>query len=422
VAEGDGLLNRYTGKTVSGVRIPLSPPTFQRYSQMRIHPASSPAPLSRSHNTLNLSWFRGDRPSLPTWQWFLCWFLFVAALGILVPSQSAGADFASPAVSDSSARQAGVSQGNDPKADQAWKELSSLSPPADPPEWATRPPSEEDRRAHQKKQADFACRASDLARDFYTRFPAHEMAGWARGLENNFLGPFKADVLDYRAERIQQQALKKKAEGESAVLAEMEKGTREMLKQFPEHFVPNQLLLKIARRLDPEKGRRLVEEVRDTKGIPEFVKHEATELLKKLDAIGKPFALQCTAVDGREVDLGKLKGKVVLVDFWATWCVPCVAELPSLKATYARMAPQGFEIVGISFDQKKEVLTRFLEKEQIAWPQFFDGKGWKNQFGREYGIESIPTMWLVDKRGVLRDLNARGSLQEKVEKLMAESP
>jgi len=313
-------------------------------------------------------------------------------------------------------------EGKDSNADQAWKELESLRPPADPPEWANRQPTEEDRREHQKKQAEFACRASDLARDFYTRFPNHEMSSGAMSLEQTFMGPFKADVLDYRAARIEQQALKRKAEGESAVLAEMEKGAREMLKEFPEHFVPNQLLLKIARRLDPEKGRRLAEEVRDTKGLSDFVKQEATELLKKLDAVGKPFALKFTAVDGREVDLAKLKGKVVLVDFWATWCVPCVAELPALKATYAKLAPQGFEIVGISFDQKQETLTNFLVKEKMAWPQFFDGKGWRNQFGREFGIGSIPTMWLVDKRGVLRDLNARGALQEKVQKLMAESP
>jgi thiol-disulfide isomerase/thioredoxin len=308
------------------------------------------------------------------------------------------------------------------QADQAWKELEALRPPAEPSEWATQQPTDEDRREFQKKQVEFACRAADLARDFYTRFPNHDMAPIATGLERQFMGPFQSDVLDYRAQRIEQQALKRKAEGESVVLAEMEKGAREMLTEFPYNFVPSQLLLKVARQLEADKARKLAKEVRDTKNLPDFVKEEAADLLKKLDRIGKPFTLEFRAVDEREVDLNKLKGKVVLVDFWATWCVPCVSELPTVKAVYDKLVLQGFEIVGISFDQQKEALTRFLEKEKIPWPQFFDGKVWKNKFGQEFGVGSIPTMWLVDKRGILRDLNARNSLEEKVEKLLAETP
>ena len=153
---------------------------------------------------------------------------------------------------------------------------------------------------------------------------------------------------------------------------------------------------------------------------PDEVKDQARGLIKKSEALGKPVAIQYTALDGRDVDVSKLKGKVVLVDFWATWCGPCVGEVPNVKAAYSRLHDKGFEIVGISFDQKKDSLEHFVAENQMAWPQYFDGEGWGNKFGKEFGINSIPTMWLVDKKGNLRDLNGREGLEEKVSKLLAE--
>lgn len=126
------------------------------------------------------------------------------------------------------------------------------------------------------------------------------------------------------------------------------------------------------------------------------------------------------AVDGRDVNVANMKGKVVLVDFWATWCGPCVAELPNVLEAYRKLNPKGFEIVGISFDNNKKDLVDFVAEQKMPWVQYFDGKGWKNDFGVAYGINSIPAMWLVDKKGLVRDLNAREGLADKVEKLLAE--
>jgi len=76
--------------------------------------------------------------------------------------------------------------------------------------------------------------------------------------------------------------------------------------------------------------------------------------------------------------------------------------------------------VGISYDTDKGKLLRFLETNGIQWPQYFEGKSWENRYALQFGIYSIPTMWLLDKKGKLRDMDARGGLDDKVEKLLAE--
>lgn len=135
-------------------------------------------------------------------------------------------------------------------------------------------------------------------------------------------------------------------------------------------------------------------------------------------AVGAPLDLKFKSVEGKTVDLAELKGKVVLIDFWATWCGPCVAEVPHVKATYEKFRNKGFEIVGISLDKDKSRLEAFVKGQGMTWPQYFDGKGWENEISAKYGIESIPTMWLVDKEGKIADLNARRDLEGKVSKLL----
>jgi peroxiredoxin len=136
------------------------------------------------------------------------------------------------------------------------------------------------------------------------------------------------------------------------------------------------------------------------------------DYLKQLEA-GKglkvgaaPPPIKAATLAGGEVSLEDLKGKVVLVDFWATWCPPCKKELPGLKKLYAELHEKGFEIVGVDGVEKSvEALKKFIEKEQITWPQVVgDGKA----IARSYGVEALPRTVLIGKDGHVAAIDLRG--------------
>ncbi len=151
-----------------------------------------------------------------------------------------------------------------------------------------------------------------------------------------------------------------------------------------------------------------------------MIQGQMKSLQMMADLKTKPLELKFKAVDGREVDLTKLQGKVVLLDFWATWCGPCIAEVPNVVKAYEKLHGKGFEIVGISLDQDKDKLEAFTKEKGMTWPQYFDGKGWENEFAQKYGVHSIPAMWLVNKKGIVISTEARENMAEQVEKALAE--
>lgn len=330
----------------------------------------------------------------------------------------------------------------------AWQEvLKALRPPPPPADWRTNQPTKAQIDEYEKKNGVLAGQAADKAKDFYTKYPTHAKAKEARGMEIQLLGvavqlgdtnrqsqldelqvkrlndpTLPADEkFNLRAQQIVKM-LTEEGANRAAFLEKAEKTIRDLQREFPKRDETHELLLMVAQAyldLDNAAKARVITEDIATKASGD-AKEQAEAQLRKLDLVGKPLELRFTDLGGKDVSLKNLAGKVVLVDFWATWCGPCRAALPEVKETYAKYRGKGFEIIGISFDKDKDTLTKFVADESMTWPQYFDGLGWENKLGQKYEISSIPTVWLVDKKGNLRDLNGRQSLATKVEKLLGE--
>jgi thiol-disulfide isomerase/thioredoxin len=174
-------------------------------------------------------------------------------------------------------------------------------------------------------------------------------------------------------------------------------------------------------RVDKQKGITFLEQL-SLNSEPKLAS-SAKAQLEKVQLVGKPLELTFTTTKGDKLDLQTdYHGKVVLIDFWASWCPDCIRELPTVQEVYGKYKDEGFAVIGISLDKDAKALSNFVSKKSIPWPQYFDGKGWDNELSTKYGISEIPEMWLIDREGHLVSTQiTMGQLDDRVAELLNSS-
>ncbi len=152
----------------------------------------------------------------------------------------------------------------------------------------------------------------------------------------------------------------------------------------------------------------------------EALKRRIADDFKRLDLMGKPLNLTLSPIQGGPLELATLRGHVVVVIFWSAESPHSLLWLRDFRASWEKLAQDNLRVVTISLDQDRAALAERLRDLPASWPTHFDGKGWKSPLARSLGINALPSVWILDKKGLLRTLNARDSYETWIRQLRRE--
>ncbi|MGA7394376.1 MAG: TlpA disulfide reductase family protein [Terrimicrobiaceae bacterium] len=152
----------------------------------------------------------------------------------------------------------------------------------------------------------------------------------------------------------------------------------------------------------------------------EALKRRIMDDFRRLDLLGKPLELRLAAQDGGEINLAKLRGYVVVVIFWAANSPHSLLWLRDFRSAWENLPQDQIRVVTVSLDESKKTLDSRLRELHANWPTYFDGKGWRSPVARSLGINALPSVWILDRRGILRTISARSTYETWIRQLLGE--
>ena len=195
---------------------------------------------------------------------------------------------------------------------------------------------------------------------------------------------------------------------------------RAFAKEFPDDRRVAALLAEVASAFDdePKTARALLEQARPVAKTAQL-QARIDDDLKRLALLGKPLKMQWTSVQGTRIDLENFRGKIVLIYFFASWSPPAMYELDWVKQLAA--SSESVQVLGVCLDNDPVAVPATLDDHGIAWPVYCDGQGWQGELVRSLGINALPELWILDRDGVVRSLDAKQDAQALIDRAARES-